>query len=68
MQVHGITGGYDILTPDGLLFRDRLVKAGVGGSWLHWEKQMHVFPLAWRYMLRESQEAKDWAVETIRKM
>lgn len=68
VQVHGITGGYDILTPDGLLFRDRLVKAGVGGSWLHWEKQMHVFPLAWRYMLRESQEAKDWAVETIRKM
>lgn len=65
VQVHGITGGYDILTPDALLFRDKLVQAGVGGSWLHWEKQMHVFPLAWRYGLRESRKAKDWAVEMI---
>ena len=63
-----MTGGYDILTPDGLLFRDRLVEAGVGGSWLHWEKQMHVFPLAWRYGLRESREAKDWCVDVLRKI
>jgi acetyl esterase/lipase len=68
VQVHGVTGGYDILTPDGLLFRDRLVEAGVAGSWLHWEKQMHVFPLAWRYGLRESREAKDWCVEVLRKV
>lgn len=67
VQVHGITGGYDILAPDALLFRDRLVEAGVGGSWLHWEKQMHVYPLAWRYGLRESRQAKDWAVEMINK-
>lgn len=67
VQVHGITGGYDILTPDALLFRERLIEAGVGGSWLHWEKQMHVYPLAWRYGLRESRQAKDWAVEAINK-
>jgi acetyl esterase/lipase len=66
VRIHGVTGGYDILTPDGLLFRDRLVEAGVGGSWLHWEKQMHVFPLAWRYGLRESREAKDWCVGVLR--
>jgi len=65
VQVHGVTGGYDILTPDALLFRDRLVEAGVGGSWLHWEKQMHVYPVAWRYGLKESREAKDWMVEVI---
>ena len=68
VRIHGVTGGYDILTPDGLLFRDRLVEAGVGGSWLHWEKQMHVFPLAWRYGLRESREAKDWCVDVLRKI
>jgi len=67
VRVHGVTGGYDILTPDGLLFRDALVEAGVGGSWLHWERQMHVFPLAWRYGLRESREAKDWCVEVLRR-
>ena len=67
VQVHGVTGGYDILTPDALLFRDRLVEAGVGGSWLHWEKQMHVFPVAWRYGLKESRQAKDWMVEVINK-
>lgn len=67
VQVHGVTGGYDILTPDALLFRDRLVEAGVGGSWLHWEKQMHVYPVAWRYGLPESRKAKDWMVEVINK-
>jgi acetyl esterase/lipase len=67
VQVHGVTGGYDILTPDALLFRDRLVEAGVGGSWLHWEKQMHVYPVSWRYGLREARKAKDWMVEVINK-
>jgi acetyl esterase/lipase len=65
VQVHGLTGGYDILTPDALLFRENLVEAGVGGSWLHWEKQMHVWPVAWRYGLREAREAKDWMVKQI---
>jgi acetyl esterase/lipase len=67
VQVHGVTGGYDILTPDALLFRERLVEAGVGGNWLHWEKQMHVYPVAWRYGLPESRKAKDWMVEVINK-
>jgi acetyl esterase/lipase len=68
VQVHGLTGGYDILSPDALLFRDRLIEAGVGGSWLHWEKQMHVWPLAWRFGLRESREAKDWVVGRVNGM
>jgi len=68
VKVHGVTGGYDILTPDGVLFRERLAGAGVEGNWLHWEKQMHVFPLAWRYGLRESREAKDWCVDVLRKI
>jgi acetyl esterase/lipase len=67
VQVHGVTGGYDILSPDALLFRDRLAEAGVGGSWLHWEKQMHVYPVMWRYGLWESRKAKDWMVEVINK-
>lgn len=65
-QVHGVTGGYDILTPDGLLFRGRLEECGVKGSWLHWERQMHVFPLAFRWGLRESREGKDWILGVVR--
>lgn len=65
-QVHGVTGGYDILTPDGLLFRERLEKAGIKGDWLHWEKQMHVFPLAYRWGLPESREGKNWILEKLK--
>ncbi|KAL1589638.1 hypothetical protein WHR41_01523 [Cladosporium halotolerans] len=66
VQLHGVTGGFDILTPDGLLLRGRLEEAGIRGKWLHWEKQMHVFPLAFRWGLKESREGKNWVLDVLR--
>ncbi|KAK3707317.1 hypothetical protein LTR37_012161 [Vermiconidia calcicola] len=67
VQVHGVTGSYDILSPDAVLFRDKCRAAGVRGEWLHWEKQMHCFALAWMYKLPESVAAKDWIVDVLRR-
>jgi acetyl esterase/lipase len=67
VKVHGVTGGYDMLSPDALLFRDKCEKAGVEGEWLQWDKQMHCFPLAWPYKLPESVEAKDWILDVLRR-
>ena len=59
--VHGVVGGYDVLTPDALLFREKLVKEGVKGRWLEWERQMHCFILAGAgYGLPEGKEAVEW--------
>lgn len=63
---HGVTCSYDILGPDAVLFREKCRDAGVKGQWLAWEKQMHCFPLAWKYGLRESKEGKDWIVNVLR--
>jgi acetyl esterase/lipase len=67
VKVHGVTGGYDILSPDGILFRDKCNEAGVAGEWLHWEKQMHCFFLAFPFKLRESVEAVDWIIDVLRR-
>lgn len=67
VKVHGVVAGYDILGPDARLFRDRCAEAGVVGEWLDWEKQMHVFPLAFNYKLPESREAKDWMLDVLRR-
>lgn len=67
VQIHGVTGGYDILSPDAELFREKCERAGVKGEWLAWEKQMHVWPLAFRYGLRESREAKEWILDVLRR-
>ncbi|KAL1853258.1 hypothetical protein Daus18300_011826 [Diaporthe australafricana] len=66
VRLVGVTGGHDILTPAALGFRDACAGAGVGGAWLHWERQMHCFPLAFMYGLPEAVAAKDWIVEQIR--
>ncbi|KAK2609784.1 hypothetical protein N8I77_003268 [Diaporthe amygdali] len=66
VRLIGVTGGYDILTPAALGFRDACAAQGVGGAWLHWERQMHCFPLAFMYGLPEAVWAKDWVVEQIR--
>lgn len=66
VRLVGVTGGYDILTPAALGFRDACAGAGVGGAWLHWERQMHCFPLAFMYGLPEAVGAKDWVVEQIK--
>ena len=62
IKIFAVTGGSDILTPDALLFRDKCVDVGVQGEWLHWEGQMHCFPLAFMYGLRESREGYEWIV------
>lgn len=65
VKVHGITAGYDILSPDAIVLRERLEKGGVYGKWLHWDKQMHCFPLAWFYGLPESKEGLHWIIDVL---
>lgn len=65
--VHGVTGLYDILSPDGILFREKCKENGVKGEWLEWDKQMHDFPLTFAYKLREGVEAKDWILDVLRR-
>jgi acetyl esterase/lipase len=67
VTVHGITAGHDILSPDGILFRDHAAKHGVKGEWLHWEKQMHCFCLTAGYGVPEGKEAVDWAMKLLSK-
>lgn len=66
IQVHGITSGFDILSSDGIVFRDQLAEKGVQGKWLHWEKQMHCFVLTQAYGVREASEAIDWVMDVLR--
>lgn len=65
VKVYGITGGYDVLTPPALKFTEMCNEKGVEGDWLHWEGQMHCFPLAWVYGLKESREGKDWILDVL---
>ena len=65
VHVYGITGGYDVLTPDALLFRDRLEEERVPGEWLEWGKQMHCFPLAFMYGLPESKDSFRWLLDKL---
>lgn len=65
IKVLGVTGGADVLTPDALVFLEKCTEAGVRGRWLHWEKQMHCFPLALGYGLREPREGFNWIVEAL---
>jgi acetyl esterase/lipase len=67
VRVHGITGGCDILSPDGIIFRERCAEVGVVGEWVHWEKQMHCFILTLPYGLFEAKEATQWMIEVLRK-
>ena len=65
-RVHGVTAGHDILTPDTLKLRAKLEELGVEGQWLHWERQMHGFPLAFQYKLKESKEAVAWITQVLK--
>lgn len=67
IKVHGITAGYDLLCPDGILFRDRCAKEGVKGEWLHWEGQMHCFILFSAYGLREGRQGLEWMIDVLKK-
>lgn len=65
IKVDGVTGGYDILSPEAVLFRERLAEAGVSGDWLHWDKQMHCFPLTFSYHVSEAVAGKNWILDTL---
>ncbi len=67
IKVHGVVGTHDILAPDALKFRKACSEAGVTGEWLEWKGQMHCFPLAFTYGLREAKEGKDWIVDVLRR-
>lgn len=63
-----VTGTYDVLSTETHAFREKCQKAGVVGEWLEWERQMHCFPLACAYGLRESKEGVDWMVDVLCKV
>ncbi|KAL8969061.1 MAG: hypothetical protein Q9183_002171 [Haloplaca sp. 2 TL-2023] len=65
VKVHGVTGGFDLMTPDATLFQQRCKDSGVDGEWLEWDKQMHCFPLGWIYQHPESVESKDWIIKVL---
>lgn len=65
IKVHGITGGFDLLTPDVTLFQKKCQDIGIDGEWLEWDRQMHCFPLAWIYHLRESVKSKEWIIQVL---
>ncbi|TKA79904.1 hypothetical protein B0A49_01106 [Cryomyces minteri] len=68
VRVHGVTGSYDILAPDVILFREKCRAMGVEGEWLDWDKQMHCSVLPWIYPgRRESKEAKEWVSDVLRR-
>ncbi|KAM4065842.1 alpha/beta hydrolase fold domain-containing protein [Hirsutella rhossiliensis] len=65
IQMHGVIGTFDVLAPEAMVFMERCRELGVGGKWLVWEGQMHCFPLAFRYGLKESVQAVDWIVDVL---
>ncbi|RMZ68091.1 esterase lipase [Pyrenophora seminiperda CCB06] len=67
IKVHGITAGFDVLSPDGIIFRTKCAEAGVEGQWVHWEKQMHCFILTLPYGLAEAKDAVKWIIDVLNK-
>lgn len=65
IKVHGITAGHDVLSPDGIILREKCAKAGVKGEWVHWEKQMHCFVLTMPYGLKEAKNAVQWIIDVL---
>jgi acetyl esterase/lipase len=68
VKVHGVTGTHDILSVEAVEFRERCQQEGVEGEWLEWVNQMHCFPLAFRYRLKESVEGVDWIVDVLQRV
>ncbi|KAF2201035.1 alpha/beta-hydrolase [Delitschia confertaspora ATCC 74209] len=66
VKIHGVIGGYDILTPDSRLFKEKCTEEGVVGKWLEWERQMHCFPLTGVYGVREGRESVRWIVDVLK--
>jgi acetyl esterase/lipase len=68
VKLYCVTGTWDILSLETHQFRDKCDKAGVEGEWLEWERQMHCFPMAFAYGLRESREGLEWMAEKLRQI
>jgi acetyl esterase/lipase len=67
IKIHGVIGTFDVLAPDAMKFREICEKEGVMGDWMIWEGQMHCFPLAACYGLKEGKVARDWVVDVLRR-
>ncbi|KAF5638158.1 hypothetical protein F25303_7796 [Fusarium sp. NRRL 25303] len=67
VKIHGITASHDVLGPEAVDFRERCRKEGVDGQWLSWGDQMHCFPLAYKYGLKESKEGLEWIIDVLKK-
>lgn len=66
IRIDGVIGTADVLAHDSMVFLERCREEDVPGRWLVWEGQMHCFPLAACYGLREGKEARDWIVNVLR--
>lgn len=66
IRIDGVIGTADVLAHDSMVFLQRCREEEVPGRWLVWEGQMHCFPLAACYGLREGREARDWVAEVLR--
>jgi acetyl esterase/lipase len=70
VAVYGMTGSYDILAPDTVTLRDRLIDRAIKGKWLDWKGCMHCWVLMAGYGLfcKEIREGFEWVAEALREM
>jgi len=70
VAVYGLTSSADILAPDAVIFRDRLLKEGVMGRWLEWEGCMHCWALMAGYggFCNEVRGALCWIIEALQEI
>ncbi|KAK1539045.1 uncharacterized protein CCOS01_00359 [Colletotrichum costaricense] len=67
VRIYGVSGSYDVLAPEAIAFRNKCKERGVPGEWLSWERQMHCFPLMFKYGLKEGKEGIDWMIHVLDK-
>ncbi|KAF5023281.1 hypothetical protein F66182_4662 [Fusarium sp. NRRL 66182] len=67
VKIHGITASHDVLGPEAVEFREKCRKEGIDGDWLSWDSQMHCFPLAYKYGLKESKEGLNWIIDLLKR-
>ncbi|OCF57474.1 hypothetical protein L486_04932 [Kwoniella mangroviensis CBS 10435] len=67
VKMNGIIGTWDVLAPDTMRLMDRLQEVGAEGQWWVAEGQMHCFPLARRYGLKDSVKGKDWILHVLKR-
>lgn len=67
VKVHGVVGTWDVLAPDAVKFRELCQHSGVRGEWLEWDGQMHCFPLAAVYGLKEGKRGLEWILDVLKR-